>query len=72
MPIYKITTKSRKLCNGILIEPGMEVEVVNTSFSNPVIANGGAEVEAAFMRKYGISLKNAGAMNTVYLDVKRK
>ena len=71
MPRYLITTKCMKNSNGIRIEPGMQVEVVTSSFSNPVTTNGGREVEAAFMRVYGISLSRAYALNMVYLDVDR-
>lgn len=71
MPRYLITTKCMKNSNGIRIEPGMQVEVVTSSFSNPVTTNGGREVEAAFMRIYGISLSRACALNMVCLDVDR-
>lgn len=71
MPRFKITTKQRKMSNGIIIEPGMSVEVVTSSFSNPVSTNGGQAVADAFMRIYGIDIKKAGALNTVWLDVKQ-
>lgn len=71
MPRFIITTKMMKNSNGIRIEPGMQVEVVTSSFANPVTTNGGREVEAAFMRIYGISLTKACALNMVYLDVKQ-
>jgi len=71
MPRYLITTKCRKESNGIRIEPGMSVEVVTSSMSNPVSTNGGKDVAAAFMRIYGLDLIKACALNMVYLDVKR-
>jgi len=71
MPKFKITTKQRKMSNGIIIEPGMSVEVVTSSFSNPVSTNGGQAVADAFMRIYGVDIKKAGALNTVWLDVKQ-
>lgn len=71
MPRFKITTKQRKMSNGIIIEPGMSVEVVTSSFSNPVSTNGGQAVADAFMRIYGVDIKKAGALNTVWLDVKQ-
>lgn len=71
MPRFLITTKMMKNSNGVRIEPGMQVEVVTNSFSNPVTTNGGREVEDAFMRIYGISLTKACALNLVYLDVKQ-
>jgi len=71
MPIYRITTKSRKIANGIRIEPGMEVQVVTNSFSNPLTYNGGAEVDAAFQRVWGISPKRAGILSSAWLDVEK-
>ena len=59
------------MSNGIIIEPGMSVEVVTQTFSNPVSTNGGQAVVDAFMRIYGVDIKKAGALSTVYLDVKQ-
>lgn len=71
MARFIITTKSRTQTNGIRIEPGMQVEVVTQSMSNPVITNGGQTVIYAFMRIYGIDIKKAGVLSMVYLDVKQ-
>ncbi|MBQ4036477.1 MAG: hypothetical protein II623_13595 [Paludibacteraceae bacterium] len=71
MSLFKITTKYRRQCNGILIEPGMSVQVVTQSMSNPVTTNGGQVVVDAFMRMYGIDIKKAGCLNTVDLVVER-
>lgn len=71
MARFRITTKSRMNNNGIRIEPGMSVEVVTQSMSNPVITNGGQPVIDAFYRIYGIDIKKAGALSMVYLDVKQ-
>lgn len=71
MPMFKITTKSRKQVNGIRIEPGMSVQVVTQSMSNPVITNGGQPVIDAFMRIYGIDIKKAGCLNMVELSVEQ-
>ena len=67
MALFKVTTRARKLTNGILIEPGMSVATV--SAVNPITANGGQAVADAFMRVYGIDLKKAGALNSAYLEV---
>ena len=40
MALFKVTTRARKLTNGILIEPGMSVEST-VSAINPITANGG-------------------------------
>ena len=69
MPRFIITTKQMKNANGIRIEPGMSVEVVTQSMSNPVLTNGGQPVADAFMRIYGVDIKKAGALNGVYLKV---
>jgi hypothetical protein len=60
-----------KNSNGIRLEKGMSVDVVTNTFNNPVTTNGGQPVIDAFMRIYGIDIKKAGALNTVYLDVQR-
>ena len=71
MAMFQITTKSRKQVNGIRIEPGMSVQVVTQSMSNPVITNGGQPVIDAFMRIYGIDIKKAGCLNMVELNVEQ-
>ncbi|MCF0220199.1 MAG: hypothetical protein HUK14_10500 [Muribaculaceae bacterium] len=71
MARFKITTKSSTNMNGIRIEPGMQVDVVTQSMSNPVTTNGGQVVVDAFMRIYGIDIKKAGVLSMVYLDVKQ-
>lgn len=69
--MFQITTKNRKQCNGIRIEPGMTVQVVSQSMSNPVTTNGGQPVIDAFYRIYGIDIKKAGCLNMVDLKVDR-
>ena len=71
MPLFRVTVKQMKLTSGIRIEPGMSVDVVTNSMSNPLTTNGGQIVADAFMRVYGIDLKRLGALSTVYLDVQR-
>lgn len=69
MAHFRITTKHLKNCNGIRIEPGMSVEVITQSMSNPVVTNGGQPVIDAFYRIYGIDIKKAGCLNMVDLNV---
>lgn len=71
MPRFRITTKNRKNVNGIRIEPGMSVEVVTQSMSNPVVTNGGQSVIDAFYRIYGIDIKKAGCLNMIDLSVEK-
>lgn len=71
MPRYLITTKQRTQMNGIRIEPGMSVEVITTSYVNPLLMNGGQPVIDAFYRIYGIDIKRAGICSPVYLDIRQ-
>ena len=71
MARYRITTKHVKNSNGIRIEPGMTVEVVTQSMSNPVTTNGGQIVADAFYRIYGIDIKKTGCLNMVELEVEQ-
>ena len=71
MPLFRVTVRQMKLTSGVRIEPGMSVDVVTNSMSNPLTTNGGQAVADAFMRVYGIDLKRIGALSTVYLDVVR-
>ena len=59
------------MSNGVLIEPGLSVEVITQSYSNPITNNGGQAVADAFMRIYGLDIKKACALSTVWLDVKQ-
>ena len=71
MPLFRVTLKRMKNSNGIRLEPGMSVDVVSNSFSNPVSTNGGQLVADAFYRVYGVDIKRAGALNMADLDVER-
>lgn len=67
--LYRITVKQSKLTSGIRVEKGMSVDVQSETIGNPVSTNGGQEVIDAFMEKYGIDIKAAGALSMAYLDV---
>lgn len=71
MARFRITTKRVKNSNGIRIDPGMSVEVVTQSMSNPVTTNGGQVVVDAFYRIYGIDIKRAGALSMTELHVEQ-
>lgn len=71
MPTFRITTKQMINSNGVRLEPGMHVDIVTKSFSNPVSTNGGQAVADAFMRIYGVDIKKACALNMVYLNVEQ-
>ena len=67
MALYRVRTKRRKCCNGVNIEPGMEVQVV-TPLNNTVQVNNWQYVEDAFMRVFGISLRKANCLNVSDLE----
>lgn len=68
MSIYKVKTKNRRCCNGITIEPGMEVQVV-TPLNNTVQVNDWQYVEEAFLRVFGVSLRKANCLNMSQLEI---
>ena len=71
MALFRITVKQKVRTNGIVLDPGMQVEVVTPSYNDPVHTNGGQIVADAFMRIYGVDIQKAGALNGIYLDVKQ-
>ncbi len=71
MPLFRITVIRRVNTNGIRLEPGMSVEVVTNSYSDPVHTNGGQCVADAFKRIYGIDIRRANALNGIYLKVNK-
>ncbi len=70
MALFKATVKMNKICNGERLEKGMSVEFASPN-SSPMSSNGGKEVAEAFMRKYGLDVKKAGALTSTYLEVLR-
>ena len=68
MALYRVRTKRRKCCNGVNIEPGMEVQVV-TPLNNTVQVNNWQYVEDAFMRVFGISLRKTNCLNVSNLEI---
>ena len=71
MALFRITVKQKVRTNGIVLDPGMKVEVVTQSYNDPIHTNGGQVVADAFMRIYGVDIKKAGALNGIYLEVKQ-
>ena len=58
----------RKCCNGVNIEPRMEVQVV-TPLNNTIYVNNWQYVEDAFLRVFGISLRKANCLNVSDLEI---
>lgn len=69
MPIWKLTTKMKRTCNGVFIEKGMSVDVVTSTTSNPLNSpQGRDQIAAAFMSKYGVDMKKGQNLTSGYLD----
>lgn len=66
---YKVTVKTNFISNGVRLEKGMSVEVA--SQSNPLLSTlqGQELVNNAFKAKYGVDVKKACALTSLYLDV---
>jgi hypothetical protein len=71
MPLFRITVIRRVNTNGVRLEPGMSVEVVTNSYSDPIHTNCGQCVVDAFKRIYGIDIRKVNILNGVYLKVTR-
>lgn len=66
--LYKVTVKSDLLANGVRLEKGMSVEVSTQSLPLSTL-QGKESVTNAFKAKYGVDLKKACALQSIYLDV---
>ncbi len=67
MALWTLTIKSTRIINNVRLEKGMSVEVV--SQNHPIGYNNGEATREAFMRKYGVDLKKAGALHPAYFDI---
>lgn len=67
--LYKVTVKSNLNSNGVRLEKGMSVEVVSQSYSLLSTLQGKELVNNAFNAKYGVDVKKACALTSLYLDV---
>ena len=68
MALFQITTKRKKQCGGVHLEPGMTVQVSTQNAVNPLVNNKQMIVDS-FMRVYGVDLKKAMALSPIDLDV---
>jgi hypothetical protein len=66
--LYKVTVKSDLLANGVRLEKGMSVEVSSQSLPLSTL-QGKESVTNAFKAKYGVDVKKACALQSIYLDV---
>ena len=67
--LYKVTVKSDSNRNGVRLEKGMSVEVASQSYSLLSTLQGQELVNNTFKVKYGVDLKKACALTSLYLDV---
>ena len=68
MALYRATVKSTRLSNEERIEKGMSVEFAS-AYSAPLSTNGGTEVIDAFKRVYGVDIKKAAVVSSVFIEV---
>lgn len=67
--LYKVTVKTNLISNGVRLEKGMSVEVASQSYSLLSTLQGKELVNNAFKAKYGVDVKKACALQSIYLDV---
>ena len=67
--LYKVTVKNNLNSNGVRLEKGMSVEVVSQSYSLLSTLQGKEPINNAFKAKYGVDVKKACALQSIYLDV---
>jgi len=68
MALFQVTVKRKKRCGGVVLEPGMTVQVATQNAVNPLVNNKQMIVDA-FMRVYGVDLRKAMALSPIDLDV---
>ena len=66
--LCSVTTKRAIPVNGVKVEKGMSVEVASQSLPLSTL-QGKEQVTNAFKAKYGVDLKKACALQSIYLDV---
>ena len=71
MALYRITVKKQMYTSQGVLEPGMSVQVSSFTIADPLLIDYGNLVNNAFLRIYGIDLKQANALNSLVLESKR-
>lgn len=67
--LYKVAVKNNLNANGVRLEKGMSVEVASQSFPLLSTLHGKEAVNNAFKAKYGVDVRKACALQSIYLDV---
>lgn len=66
--LYRAEVRFFCVRNGVRLEPGMSVELQSPNVRNPIRTPEGRQaIEDAFMRRYGISIRQADALNPVWI-----
>jgi len=66
--LYRAEVKHFCVRNGIRLEPGMSVEFQCPNMHHPLWTEEGRQaIEDAFMRRYGISIRRADALNYLWI-----
>ena len=72
MFLYRVSVRFFRCVNGVILEPGMSVEVQCPNFWNPMMsASGRQAIEDAFYRRYGLSLEKAKALDFAWLKLEK-
>lgn len=67
--LYKVAVKTNLNANGVRLEKGMSIEVASQSSNLLGTLQGKEAVNNAFKAKYGVDVKKACALQSIYLDV---
>lgn len=72
MALWRISVTRRVCFSGMLIEPGMEVEITSQMYDSmnrlPIVCN--KAINEAFKRKYDIDLERAELLSPLYLEAR--
>ncbi len=71
MPLYRITTKLRRVSNGMIIEKGMSVQMASLAPNIVTNAQLSEQLNTLFKNAYGVDLKKMGALNSSHLHVEK-
>lgn len=70
--LWRISVTKSACFSGVLIEPGMEVEITSQMYDSmnrlPIVCN--KDINDAFKRKYGIDLERASLLSPLYLEAR--
>ena len=71
MPLYRITTKLRRVSNGMVIEKGMSVQMSSLTYNILTNDRLSEQLNTIFKNTYGVDLKKMGAFKPGFLEVEK-